>query len=338
MSYNAKPIFFLNSSNPLPIINRFIKNFLENYWLTFHNYEDNLYLYHYTTLQGLKGIFQNRSLWFSHISTLNDPSELKYGQNIATDVLKSFVGKESDKIIKQILEDLINYVNVYDSVLYQTFIACLCEEDNLLSQWRGYASKGGGYSIGFNFNDETKFSHNIEDLNDTSYIILRKVIYSSKTQKEILQRYISGIIESAKKSIENHKENSFDVGLWATQVSMNASNLLFDVIFTFKNEAFKEEKEWRLIKAMSADHNPDLLKFREIDDSLIPYLETYIYNVSDDRFVFPISSLKFGPMLDPISSRSSLELYLNNQSSYEKEIKLISRNIKIDGAGYALRA
>ena len=133
MSYKAKPIFFLNASNPLPIINKFIKDFIDNYWLIFHNFKDNLLLYHYTTLEGLKGILQSRALWFSHISTLNDPSEFKYGQQLVTDVLKGFIDNENDVVIKKILEDLINYVNVYDSVLYQTFIACFCEDDNLLT-------------------------------------------------------------------------------------------------------------------------------------------------------------------------------------------------------------
>ena len=118
---------------------------------------------------------------------------------------------------------------------------------------------------------------------------------------------------------------------------MNAANLLFDLIFTFKNNAFQEEKEWRLIKAVSSDHKPELLKFRESAESLIPYLETYIYKNSDDGFVFPVVSLKFGPMLDPTSTKSSLELFLNYQSTVKKDIKIKPREIRIEGAGYSLR-
>ena len=48
-------------------------------------------------------------------------------------------------------------------------------------------------------------------------------------------------------------------------------------MLSFKNPVFSEENEWRLIKGMQATNKPELLKFREINQNLIPYIETYIH-------------------------------------------------------------
>src|SRR6266446_6681063 len=46
-------------------------------------------VYHYTNDVGLKGILETGQLWLTDIFSLNDPSELKHGFSLASDILKS---------------------------------------------------------------------------------------------------------------------------------------------------------------------------------------------------------------------------------------------------------
>ena len=38
-------------------------------------------IYHYTSIQGLKGILESKSLWLTHYKFLNDPNEMRYCSN-----------------------------------------------------------------------------------------------------------------------------------------------------------------------------------------------------------------------------------------------------------------
>lgn len=45
------------------------------------------YLYHYTTLEGLKGILETQTLWATHFEFLNDSSELSTFKDILSNAL-----------------------------------------------------------------------------------------------------------------------------------------------------------------------------------------------------------------------------------------------------------
>lgn len=91
-------------------------------------------LYHYTSVNGLRGIVDSGNVWATHLGFLNDLSE----------------GRAA-------LED-----EAYRARLAETdrrsplFIASFCrhqephqQKNGLLSQWRGYAGEGGGYCVVF---------------------------------------------------------------------------------------------------------------------------------------------------------------------------------------------
>ncbi len=334
MSYDAKPIYLMSpvSSTMQGAIDSF-----HSYWLPLHSYTDQLVLYHYTTLNGLKGILQTKSLWCTDTSSLNDPMELRYGKKLITDKLNEIIEIEENMLIKDLLSELIGYVNVFDTNLYRVFIACFCEDDNLLSQWRAYAGKGVGYNIGFNFSSDTKFSHHQENISDESHIILRKIIYDPVKQDEVISRSINNIIEEAKRVEESLLGRSGLPDAWSSQAALEAVNILFDVIMSLKNPVFEEEKEWRLIKVIDPNRLLTLLQFRNIDERLALYLSTIIYENNEGNYCCPISKIKFGPILDEKITKSNLELFVNNLASSDSNIKLNPTGISIESSGYVLR-
>ena len=133
-------------------------------------------IYHYTTAKGLEGIIRTQEIHATHTDYLNDLSEVQYGRHIVATILdhkhphwsngeKSLmpmVGQEPDpvKFLDQFPADkrsvwaLLFGIRTYilNHRDHNIYVASFCESDDMLSQWRGYGNRGGGYSIGFKVN------------------------------------------------------------------------------------------------------------------------------------------------------------------------------------------
>src|SRR5688572_19128424 len=46
-------------------------------------------LYHFTDCSGLLGVFENKTLWASLATSLNDPSEVRYGLDLACSLFRN---------------------------------------------------------------------------------------------------------------------------------------------------------------------------------------------------------------------------------------------------------
>ena len=103
-------------------------------------------LYHYTTAQGLIGIF-NEGLWASSAYHLNDSKEFGYAIDLVRDTLQNNLRHEKGPNNEAYGKILEYFETIKTS--YQVFIASLSEEDDLLSQWQSYCSGLDGYAIGF---------------------------------------------------------------------------------------------------------------------------------------------------------------------------------------------
>lgn len=336
MSYKAKEIWFLSADQPTPQLAQAIRNFYK-LWLPIHSHKEKLELFHYTTLEGLKGIVKNRSLWFTHTSSLNDPSELEYGKDLIVDILMKEKINKHEKIIDDFLQSLIDNMNMFSKVMYETYIACFCESNNLLSQWRGYAASGGGYNLGFEFTSDTKFYHTKDESSDDSYVILRKIQYLLKDQIEKVENYISSLLCYANDAIVYLNKHGGVQSHWPQMAAMESSNPFFDLMFSFKNPVFKEEKEWRLIKSRFKERKPEQIKFRENAKGVIPYLETFMFEDIEGQLFFPLRSIKLGPTHDTLSTKSALDLFIRKESVLENKITLNADGVNLSDAGYVLR-
>ncbi|HEY2467771.1 MAG TPA: DUF2971 domain-containing protein [Terracidiphilus sp.] len=111
-------------------------------------------LYHYTTADGLKGIVENEELWATSAYYLNDSAEILYGYRVLDLALQEWLKRTNlpeDSVARGLAESLRSYFGqdaLERNVITPIYLACFCEEGNLLSQWRAYGSSGG-YSIGF---------------------------------------------------------------------------------------------------------------------------------------------------------------------------------------------
>jgi len=119
-------------------------------------------LYHYTSIEGLLGIIESKSVWATNVLYLNDASELNYAVGLFKRQILEFKKKSSNaRSVENIFfETLIeNIVNLIPSDNFGFYVSSFSEEKDLLSQWRGYCPKGIGFSLGFKFNNLIECSH-----------------------------------------------------------------------------------------------------------------------------------------------------------------------------------
>ena len=121
--------------------------------------------------------------------------------------------------------------------IYRFYVICFSEEDDLLSQWRGYSDDASGVSIGFD-------SEILEQLTDTGYIIFNSVSYDTEQHSGLVRDKAHNLIEDLKKVVQ---EKPSDI----KQTSMHAfdafSRKVFRISPFLKSPFFEEEKEHRLV-------------------------------------------------------------------------------------------
>ncbi len=102
-------------------------------------------LFHYTSLDGMRSIVEQRALWATEIRYLNDAKELAHlGELLRIEagiyLEHADISDSSAEVLRQFRDWLA--FRFEDGPLL--FVACFTEAGNLLSQWRGYCSHGKG--------------------------------------------------------------------------------------------------------------------------------------------------------------------------------------------------
>lgn len=250
-------------------------------------------LYHYTDLAGLNGIVSNNDLWLTHVRFCNDDEELTHGQKVVVQTLAAEKSKAIPAEQRAYLEQVEELVNkpVPDGV----YICCFCAEDNLLSQWRGYAANGVGVSIELKHEE---FEH--VGGADCPHGLLRlwKVFYKEEDQRHIVAKALEfAWVMQTHLSIEKRVQNAAD----AIQF----------FIPTFKNRDFEKENEWRLIFT-PRPNAPVAPQFRTARNMLVPYYTLQKLGWQPTR-PLPITGLCIGPSTLKQLNAQSAELLLRQR-------------------------
>jgi hypothetical protein len=183
------------------------------------------------------------------------------------------------------------------------FVTSFCEDDDLLSQWRGYAMEG--FAIGLDSLDSHRLANPA-----VSQSIVRKVVYQYPQKKTELLRIVAAAIKADDSVPYGTDEESVKL------VIRVLSTLLLETwAHTVKHEKFEEEREWRIVSLVGA-HRPALST--EKDDffvrisngQLIPTIR-----LRPKTGLLPISRITCGPN--------------SNRNLTEKGVKML-----LEGSGY----
>lgn len=197
-------------------------------------------LYHYTDLRAFLSIVEKKALWLSSINGVNDYKEMLW--------MPELLNKAFDKAVyelPQLAKSPTEYRKTLDQLLtvlqrseLKPHICCFSSRKDSLSQWRAYSNDGTGVSLGFH-------RSSLKNLNKNNYFKgeALEVIYNEDIQ---LQK----IINTIKLSLEE----GFSKGINLDLMLQIVENTL-----TFKNPAFEEEEEFRVVKL--ATFNKELLSY-----------------------------------------------------------------------------
>jgi hypothetical protein len=302
-------------------------------------------LYHYTNLDGLLGILQNKTLWATHCKFLNDNSEIGLFRNklissilpsireILEEIIKKFPNIQKDidqtggldQVVQHETEVLVDAQ--YGATGDEIYILSFCGQhknpninsNGLLSQWRGYGT-GGGFALVFN----TQKLEEILDIETKKYqydsMHACDIVYSddeNKFNKEISEN-LPVIVNDFKTLINNVVSNEKD-----KLPELKSYQPFIQCVSRYKHYGFREENEIRVV-ALPTDINQELLKlsnrdgetlkpekerkFHNRNGQIVPYIE--LFNSTDIEL--PIERIIVGPHKEKESRAAALRVMLRN--------------------------
>ncbi|MDH3997541.1 MAG: DUF2971 domain-containing protein [Desulfuromonadales bacterium] len=245
--------------------------------------------YHYTTLEGLKGIIQDRIFFATQAPFLNDESEVRHTFDLLRDILnkKMIIQEMSSKrsgsyepFRGQVLTSLVNVFSNPHALInpVKSYICSFTRNGNLLSQWRAYGGNNGSISIGFDEEQLKKFCKE-------QGMSIFECVYEHEKKRVSINEQVEKFLQ------ESYLKNggSFDQELLEQKFEQLTMEIFHKSLF-FKHHSFHEEKEHRIVCHQKlAESEAYGIKFRTGDIGLIPYVCLPILQK------LPIGNIYIGP-------------------------------------------
>lgn len=257
-------------------------------------------IYHYTDINGFKGMVESGSIWLSDYSYLNDATELSHGAKLISDRASKMLKLPEYKLSHELIQSWIKGIN---DVNHKVYIASFSSDPDNLSQWRSY----GNIAIGFS--TQTPIGY-------PSETHFKPVEYDVKKQEKLISLFLS------------HMCQAYDIDNSSGRLQKN--NDLYQKIFRlitlvtfFKNPGFKDEKEYRIAYIEDSELFEEMgvmipsTNFRVSQDKLIPYVKSSdLPTPMDEKFDINICSVILGPDTNSILERGVKEIL--NYNGYKK--------------------
>ncbi|MDD3239292.1 MAG: DUF2971 domain-containing protein [Lachnospira sp.] len=270
-------------------------------------------LYHYTKSNGVNGIIHNNSFWATKSDFLNDPNEFNHIYNIITSICDEVISNKNWK--KMFLDDVLEEQAITSGGNKDYFVLSFSNRRDSITMWSEFGSRTG-YNIGF------KSKQIIERILEDNKIDYHGfVIYNSEEQKRIVKRILSsGLSEEMNMTFSEilelgARDRNDEVYKKACRKfqKMTAVYAMF-----FKNEAFREEQEYRFVFKKQRDTE---VLFREKDGFMIPYIKIQL-----SKEPLPVKEIVVAPQNHIDLAKKGME-YMMLQKGYEVEVSL--SNIKL---------
>jgi hypothetical protein len=282
-----------------------------------HPADDPKLLYHYTDAKGLCGILSSGKLRATDVLYLNDASELDYVFQLLDEVFDGLA--KAGRFGETRADEALNMLRLASSTVQESwhnvflcFVACFCECKNLLSQWRGYGSRIGGYSIGFNRRQIESVSSNRE-LGPYEF---NRVDYNSEQLKAELVAQFQPYVETG----QQHGTPLERAHAWHSLVQQHFGPIGYFASH-HKHPAFVEEKEWRIVRRIRREglNDSGFPKFRTGPLGLVPYIDLDVSS-DDEPLRALVSEIVIGPTPHPELAERSLKLLLASIGYAEGEV------------------
>jgi hypothetical protein len=263
-------------------------------------------LYHYTTAAGLISMVKSGHVWATESRYMNDTREFIHGAELILDVVEKARKRTPHPVLEELHASVARHV---EEQLQNVRIFCVsfCTDGDLLSQWRGYGDLGGGYALGFR--PELLLGAGIYERGP--FRVLRRVVYEEGEQRRLVEDCLRAAVQ--------HVGAGADSAFW---------QFFSEAIISFKDVAYTEEGEWRLVQFGRALQGGEVLwkhpvEFRDRKGKVVPYADL---DLSGSRGPYagklPIREIVHGPTQDPERSGKAIRILLDGGGYTEDQVTL----------------
>jgi hypothetical protein len=311
---------------------------------------DEINLWHYTTLTGLKGIISDQCLRATSYRYLNDGSEIIYSKSVIhQEILPKIIAMLEKECCKnpnwQTTFDahggVENFAELEIQDTLKILYAPICSEDpiaipcvlsfcktlrnaliqknGLLSQWRGYG-KDGGYALVFNMEKLCKEFSDEEEQFDYFGSNSGGVVYVSECpiEDKRIKKHIDDVV--------CFTERFYRWRVYGGPKEIFSPDTLFGLLecmMLIKHIGFSEEKEYRFYAGVPLKNDPNVkvtkdkkqVLFRESAKGLVPYIELFKRSKR-----LPIEAVCVGPHKDKELRAQSVRDYLRIHGYGDTEV------------------
>jgi len=273
------------------------------------------YVYHYTTNEGFKGIIESQELWATSIYHLNDWKEFDYGREAIIESTKALL---KSKEVADAGVELLSYLySIRPSLFVCSFSAA--EDGDDLTQWRAYSPKGG-YAIGFPIVKLLRCA-------GIQRFDLFQCEYGTISASQFVERLAS--------IIERIFEMAGGVNGFRSQFPFNDSSknplmaMLLKFVAKYKHDAFKAEKEHRLVRLLTSIEHP---RHRMSGSTQIPYVAFSL----KDQELWKQAQIVMSPCLPNVAKlrRESVKEFLESELGRHELPTDCARSVRLSKAPY----
>jgi len=238
-------------------------------------------VYHYTSADAVLDIITRRELWASHARFVNDTTEISHGLDLILTHLHARGGSgyrtHFVDTVHRVLEQMVGKEGTPG---FDVYVACFSDGNDIIPQWKGYASDGAGYALGFDLVRAARLS-------DTMPL---RVIYDEREQRLILDSLVDGYLTVLDRSLQAHPDQEEET---AKAVGLTLTSALLRILVGFKQDMFSHEREWRLVEHVAqSNQKKRQCKFRSSRGVILPYIELSLGGEISD---LPVSEIRCGP-------------------------------------------
>jgi len=254
------------------------------------------YLYHYTSIQALKSIVEDRYVWANAAGYSNDPKEFRYAMKmVGTEFWSLSAHWPKTAEWRKLRSDLELWFEVAHT--RPLYLFCLSESPNHLSQWCRYCPEDGGYAIWFATRRLAR------QLKAQGFRLVR-CEYDPEVQRRRIRATLSGVLDGLP---DLTRFGGDETKLWevTSPIQLDLIERIYTLVAAYKHPAFQKEKEWRAVKLDRYHH---LQKNFHIKGTvMVPHFELKLNAVSG---LIPIQHVTVGPGLDQDLAAYGLEDFL----------------------------
>jgi hypothetical protein len=243
------------------------------------------HLFHYTDLEGVKGIFTSRTLWLSKFTATNDISEIKLAiehfQNFASAKARALDSAEGT-FLRKAAEQLEGFRRT------NICLASFCEQHDLLSQWRSYGNDGRGIALGFN-------SSRLLEVAQRNGLRLLRCVYEPAEHERISASLPDMLLDARRAS----PAEGGDLVARFNEVFLRVAPVI-------KDHRFGEEREWRLVSSPVAFDHPGIIAVLKGNQASVKL--TVKLTGDSEAMSNMIPRITIGPTLDPYNVSDAIDV------------------------------